>query len=139
LYTLEPFFISSVQKEFSEERRAAVAVFINGDPLLRRFFCPVLFEDLPASGKGANRVYLEEVKECDIYLGLFGHEYGNENSKGLSPTHVEYDLASRLGKTRLIYIKGKDAGRHPKMSALIKSVGIQLVRRRFESQPELMC
>jgi hypothetical protein len=130
-------FISSVQKEFAEERHA-LAVFINGDPLLRRFFYPVLFEDLPASGKGAERVYLDEVKECDIYLGLFGLQYGNENASGLSPTHVEFDLASRLAKTRLIYIKGNDSGRHPKMAKLVKSVDKELVRRRFESQPELI-
>ena len=40
-------FISSVQKEFSEERRALVK-YIREDALLRRFFEPFIFEELPA-------------------------------------------------------------------------------------------
>jgi hypothetical protein len=40
-------FVSSVQREFAEERRA-IADFVQGDPLLRRFFTvflcpPILF------------------------------------------------------------------------------------------------
>jgi ATP-dependent DNA helicase RecG len=40
-------FIRSVQKELAEERRALKS-FIEGDPLLRRYFRAFLFEDLPA-------------------------------------------------------------------------------------------
>ena len=41
-------FISSVQKEFAAER-AALAAYLRGDPLLRRFFEPFLFEEVPAA------------------------------------------------------------------------------------------
>ena len=41
-------FVSSVQKELAEERRA-VKAFIEGDALLRRYFTAFLFEDLPAA------------------------------------------------------------------------------------------
>ena len=40
-------FISSVQKEFAKERKA-LRDYVQGDPLLRRFFDIFLFEDLPA-------------------------------------------------------------------------------------------
>jgi predicted HTH transcriptional regulator len=40
-------FLSSVQKDFAAQR-FALRDFLQGDPLLRRFFEPVLFEDLPA-------------------------------------------------------------------------------------------
>ena len=40
-------FISSVQKEFAAER-TALRDFLRGDALMRRFFEPFLFEDLPA-------------------------------------------------------------------------------------------
>jgi hypothetical protein len=53
-------FISSVQKELAEERRA-VRDFVRGDALLRRFFDVFLFEDLPASDRRADDVYLDEV------------------------------------------------------------------------------
>ena len=39
-------FISSVQKELAAERRA-IRDFVDGDPLLRRFFDVFLFEDVP--------------------------------------------------------------------------------------------
>ena len=47
-------FVSSVQKELAEERRA-VKAFVEGDPLLRRYFTAFLFEDLPASESGKRR------------------------------------------------------------------------------------
>ena len=44
--TVTSIFISSVQKELQAERRA-VKAFVEGDPLLRRYFTAFLFEDLP--------------------------------------------------------------------------------------------
>src|SRR5690348_17184807 len=108
-------FISSVQKELSEER-VMLRDYLRGDPLLRRFFETFLFEDLPAADRRADEVYLDEVARCDIYLGLFGYEYGSENADGVSPTQREFELASQLHKHRLIFVKGADDdGRHPKM------------------------
>ena len=130
-------FISGVQKELKAERRA-LRDYIHGDALLRKFFEVFMFEDLPASDRRADKVYLEKVKVSDIYLGLFGNEYGSQDSKGQSPTHKEFLLASQLGKPRLIFVKGdNDDSRHPKMRALLKLVGDQLIRRRFNTQPEL--
>ena len=48
--TTVSLFISSVQKELQEERRVAKA-FVEGDPLLRRYFRAFLFEDLTASDR----------------------------------------------------------------------------------------
>ena len=97
-------FISGVQKELKTERQA-LKDYIYGDPLLRQFFEVFLFESQPASDRRADDVYLEEVKASDIYLGLFGNNYGPENGKGQSPTHREFLLATKLGKPRLIFIK----------------------------------
>jgi predicted HTH transcriptional regulator len=130
-------FISSVQKELQEERRA-VKAFVEGDPLLRRYFAASLFEDLPASDRRADQVYLDEVDRCAVYVGLFGQEYGFEDDKGVSPTEREFDRATAKGKPRLIFVKGMDdRARHPKMRALIRKAGGQLIRRRFDSVPEL--
>jgi len=130
-------FISSVQKELAAERRA-LADFIHGDPLLRRFFEVFLFEDLPASGRRADEVYLEEVDRCDVYLGLLGNDYGYEDAEGISPTQREFERATAAGKERLIFVKGDtDSTRHPKMQALVRQVGAQLIRRRFNDTPEL--
>ena len=131
-------FISSVQKEFEEERNT-LAEFLAGDALLSRQFETFLFErDIPAADRRPDAVYLDEVARCDIYIGLFGNEYGWENDDGLSPTHLEFLEATRLGKARLIYVKGAtDNDKHPKMQQLIRDVGEQLVRRRFNTADEL--
>lgn len=77
-------FISSVQKEFATER-TALKDYLQGDPLLRRFFECFLFEDVPAVDRRAVEVYLDEVERCDLYLGLFGQEYGFEDAEGSPP------------------------------------------------------
>ena len=131
-------FISSVQKELAEERQALKA-YVEGDALLSRFFEVFLFEQLPAEDRRADQVYLDQVDQCDLYLGLFGDQYGYEDAAGVSPTAREFDRATERGKTRLIYVRGaNDKGRHPKMAALIRRAGDQLIRRRFTTTPELI-
>jgi predicted HTH transcriptional regulator len=130
-------FVSSVQKEFAEER-AAIRDFIRGDALLRRYFDVFLFEDLPASDRRADNVYLSQVDGCGAYIGLFGDEYGSEDAEGKSPTEREFDRATEKGKTRLIFVKGKDdKSKHLKMRKLIRRAGAQLIRRRFSDLPDL--
>lgn len=126
-------FVSSVQKELAQERRA-VKSFIDADPLLHRFFTVFLFEDLSASDRRADAVYLAEVDQCTIYLGIFGDEYGFEDTDGISPTEHEFEHATSIGKPRLIFVKGSDVhSRQPKMHKLICRAGDQLIRRRFSS------
>ncbi len=130
-------FISSVQKELAAERRA-LKDYIHGDPLLRRFFEVFLFEDLPAADRRADEVYLAEVDHCYLYIGLFANEYGFEDADGLSPTEREFDRATTTGKARLVFVKGSDdKARHPKMLALIRKAGAQLIRRRFTGIADL--
>lgn len=131
-------FVSSVQGELAAER-AALYDWLRGDALMRRFFEPFVFERAPAADRRADELYLDEVARGDIYLGLFGNEYGSEDPEGVSPTEREFDRATALRKTRLIFVKGRDDGaRHPKMAALVRKAGDQLIRRRFGSTPELI-
>ena len=131
-------FISSVQGEFAQER-AALRDYVCGDALMRRFFDLFLFEDAPASNQRPDALYLEEVERCDIYVGLFGWSYGNEDEAGVSPTEREFDHASTLGIHRLIFVKGTDDGaRHAKMRALIGKSQAGLIRKRFSTTEELM-
>jgi predicted HTH transcriptional regulator len=130
-------FVSSVQKELSQDRRA-LKNFIEKDPLLSRFFTVFLFEDLPARDRRADAIYLAKVDSCDIYIGLFGDDYGHEDPDGLSPTEREFDRATDRCKTRLIFVKGdNDKRRHPKMKGLIRKAGAQLIRRRYKNADDL--
>ena len=129
---MKRIFVSSVQKEFETER-AALRDYVRADPLLRQFFDVFLFEDLPATDQRPDAVYLQEVKDCDLYLGLFGKEYGPEDAEGVSPTEQEYNQATTSGKLRFIYLRNvADEDRHPKMRALVHKVGGGVVRRKFD-------
>jgi len=132
---LARIFVSSVQGELATERRA-VRDFVQGDALLRRFFEVFLFEDLPAVDRRADETYLAEVDRCDLYVGLFGRDYGSEDAEGVSPTEREFDRATAAGKVRLVYLK-RTADRHPKMAALVRRAESQVVRRQFDSEPAL--
>jgi predicted HTH transcriptional regulator len=135
---IELIFISSVQKELQPERRA-LADFIQGDPLLRRYFAAFLFEDLPATDRRADGVYLAQVDRSAIYLGILGNEYVPEDAEGLSATEREFQRATQQQKFRLVFVKGNDdSKRHPKMMKLIRDASSQLVRRRFDGVPDLL-
>lgn len=135
---MEQIFISSVQKELQAER-SAVRDFMHGNELLRKFFRVFLFEDLPPADRGTDDVYLEEVANSPIYVGIFGNEYGREDEQGLSSTEKEYNFAKRKRKRRLILVKGRDdKSRNPKMKAFIIRAGGELIRRRFEDTDEML-
>lgn len=131
-------FISSPQREFALERQA-LRDYLQRDPLLRKYFEVFLFEDLPALDQRADSAYLDQVSRADIYLGLFGQTYGFQDDDGVSPTEREFDAASAQGKHRIIFVKANDdAAREPKMAALIRKAGDQLIRRRFSTTAELI-
>ena len=130
-------FISSVQNEFGEIR-SELCDYINADALLGRFFEPFIFEALPAIDQQVKHVYLEEVAKCTIYLGLFGKEYGFQTPKGISPTELEFDEATRFHLTRLVFITHHpDESRHPKELALIEKAQEVLVRKTFSNIDDL--
>ena len=117
----------------------ALRDYLRGDALMRRFFDVFLFEEVPAADRRVDDLYLQKVEHCDVYIGLFGDEYGYEDKAGVSPTEREFQLASKLGKQRLIYVKGvSDAKKHPKMRALIQCAGGELIRRRFTDAAGLL-
>lgn len=131
-------FISSVQKEFAQQRRA-LRDYLRGDALFGRLFDVFLSEDVPAPDRRADDLYLEEAERCDVYVGLFGQEYGSEDAEGVSPTEREFDQATVSGSHRLILVKGAAAGsRHPKMQALIDRAQSGLIRKRFDSTDDLI-
>jgi hypothetical protein len=106
-------FISSVQSEFAEERQMLFH-YLTSDALLGLFFEPFIFENLPAANYSVSSVYLKEVEQCDLYIGLFGKEYGYKDAEGISPTEREFDFAGIHHKPRLVFItnhKSSEIGR----------------------------
>ena len=131
-------FISSVQKEFAEERKALHRHLL-ADPVLNLFFEPILFEKLPANGALPMEVYLKEVVQADVYLILIGKEYGFETPSGISPTELEYNLAQQEHVFSLAFIKSDtDTQRHPKEHDLFRKIQNSLSYKRFNSTNELL-
>jgi len=128
-------FISSVQLEFAAERQLLFE-YLTSDALLGKFFEPFIFENVPALNTHPSTVFLNEVKKCDIYLGIFGEHYGFQDSEGISPTEREFDLATQLHKTRLVYIKNVPK-RDEKEMVLIKKIEKDVIRKSFSDSDEL--
>jgi hypothetical protein len=80
---------------------------------------------------------LEKVEQSNIYIGLFGNEYGYVDSEGISATEREFDYAAKLNKTRLVFISGKVSKRDNREAALIKKAEQFIVRQTFASPLEL--
>ncbi len=134
---MEKIFISSVQKEFSQERRA-IARYLREDPLLGSFFEPFLFEEVPATTASPGAVYSQEVQRSHIYIALLGTDYGFEDAEGISPTEREYRAAKMAGIPRWIFIKGgTGTPRHPKQEAFIRLVGEDVSRKRWNDLESL--
>jgi len=126
-----------VQSEFSNERQMLFE-YINSDSLLGKFFEPFIFEKFPATDNTVTKLYLKEVEQCDIYLGLFGKEYGFQDKQGISPTEREFDHAGLHHKTRLIFLDGRiSSEKHKKEIALIKKAEKLVVRKQFFSVSDL--
>lgn len=124
-------FISSVQNEFAKER-AELAGYLRRDSLLGTFFESFIFEEVPANTHSPGKVYLSEVKDSDIYIGLFGASYGFEDETGVSPTEREYDQAKAEHIPRWIFIKNiAGAERHPKEVDLIRKIEQDVSRKKF--------
>lgn len=129
-------FISSVQKEFAQERKA-LAEYIRKDAILGRFFDVFLFEEVPAQERAADDVYLKAVDGCDIYLGILGRTYGNTDAAGVSATEREYNRAVRSHKPRICFVARSDKPAEPKQAAFIARVGNDVVRKKFQGYDDL--
>lgn len=78
-------FISSVQREFASERKN-LKQYLLRDPLLGEYIESVfIFEDHPAAKKRPGEIYLPKLADTDIYIGLFGAQYGNRVPGELPP------------------------------------------------------
>jgi len=56
--------------------RLAVQEAITENEFLSRYFDVEMWEGFPPMAAPSRKTYIEKLKECDIYIGLFGNEYG---------------------------------------------------------------
>lgn len=136
---MKRIFVSSVQKEFAEEREF-LRRFIENNPILGRFFSVFTFESsVPATDKTTSEVYLDELSKCDICLVLIGNDYGYEDGKGISPTEREFEEATHLGLERLVMVKSENSQKRcQKERVFLQKVSSQLTWQKFSDRNELL-
>lgn len=86
-------FISSKTDEFAEERKKLKE--LENDLHLKVF---IFEDDVGAQTYSTEKVYIDEVKNCKIYVGLFKYQYSE-------PTKKEYLIAQENRKDTLIYLE----------------------------------
>lgn len=111
-------FLSSDQEEFQEERKK-LSRMISNIPFLE---C-VPLEERGADTRGVVEASLRAVRNCDIYIGIFGSEYSETTIK-------EYNEAVRLRKQCLTYVK-RVKERNEKLTKFIE----EDLKNRFKFHP----
>jgi tetratricopeptide (TPR) repeat protein len=107
-------FVSSTIRECAAERAAARRAI---ESLAHR---PVLFEDLGARPHPPRSVYLRELRDADVFVGIYRKKYGYVDAKiGISGVHDEHVLRRELDLPALVYVLEDDAGRDARLSNLI--------------------
>ncbi|MGC2235763.1 MAG: DUF4062 domain-containing protein [Pyrinomonadaceae bacterium] len=106
-------FVSSKMKELARERLAI------GASLNELEVDAWIFEkDAPASPESIQKVFLNEVKSADLYIGIFWKDIGDR-------TIEEFEYAQKLGKDCLIYEKrrGIDGKRSKELQDFLERLG----------------
>ena len=131
-------FISSPANEFKEER-IKIKKFIEENSILNQIFEVFVFEeDVVATGKQSDEIYLEKARNSDIYLGLIGESYGNIRSSGFSTTEEEFNsYYNNGGKHALFFIKDCE-NRDLKTEKFIDVIGNKVVYNTFNGQQDLL-
>ena len=111
-------FISSSLGEVADERRAIKTAL---DIFDRRLHAWLWEEEVPATSGDKEGIirdtYLKEVENCQVYLGLFWQKCGPY-------TIEEYDLAEKLNKPRLIFVRQPqgDEKQSPELDAFLNRI-----------------
>lgn len=120
-------FVSGDQSELGAERNSVIIAIGN----VRQD--PVAWETTGATSTTVQKWYEEEIRKCDVYVGVFGHCYSK-------PTCDEFVLASQIGLKRLIFLKFLDPKqpREKKLQDFIDNEIRPRVRyENFSSQADL--
>lgn len=125
-------FVSSVMRGFAVERGAARQAV----ETLRHH--AIMAEDFGAKPESPQSACLAEVGKSDIYVGVFGSNYGTPAKSGISPTEEEFREAERLGKDVLCFVfKGKREKRQEEFITSLKPYEDGRMLAFYETSEEL--
>jgi formylglycine-generating enzyme required for sulfatase activity/predicted Ser/Thr protein kinase len=97
-------YISSTYEDLKKEREAAAKA------VRRLGHQPVYMEDYVAGPQRPVEKCLQDVRSCDIYIGIFAWRYGFiPDGYDKSITHLEYEAANKAGIPCLIFLMDQEA------------------------------
>ena len=96
------FFISSTYQDLKDIRRIAINTI---ESLTERKTAEIsAMEEFPASQKSSGAFCVDQVKDADIVIGIYGYRFGSKYYDGRSMTEIEFDEAAEHGATILAFI-----------------------------------
>lgn len=100
------FFISSTYQDLKDIRRVAINTI---ESLTERKTAEIsAMEEFPASQKPSGAFCVDQVKDADIVIGIYGYRFGSKYYDGRSMTEIEFDEAAEHGTAILAFV-AKDA------------------------------
>ncbi|MCX6583676.1 MAG: DUF4062 domain-containing protein [Candidatus Aminicenantes bacterium] len=135
-------FISSTYEDLKEYRQKAIEA-------VNRYKCiPLAMELFGARAEEATTVCDKEIRECDVFIGIYAHRYGYiPGGETKSITQLEYDLAKELGKDCLCFIVEKnilwntefmEMDKYAEINAFLGEVKKACVVESFKSPEDFM-
>lgn len=96
------FFISSTYQDLKDIRRVAINTI---ESLTERKTAEIsAMEEFPASQKSSGAFCVDQVKDADIVIGIYGYRFGSKYYDGRSMTEIEFDEAAEHGATILAFV-----------------------------------
>lgn len=92
-------FLSSTWVDLKSHRKAVLSELRGIDSVQ-----VVCMEDFAAQNAPSKNASLEKLKDCALYIGLFGWRYGSRAEDGRSITEHEYDFACANGMDRFLFV-----------------------------------
>ena len=100
------FFISSTYQDLKDIRRVAINTI---ESLTERKTAEIsAMEEFPTSQKPSGAFCVDQVKDADIVIGIYGYRFGSKYYDGRSMTEIEFDEAAEHGTAILAFV-AKDA------------------------------
>src|SRR3981081_4053310 len=110
---MEEIFVSSVMREFGNERGAGRRAI---DSLGMR---PLMAETASASPEASKHALLDLVEQSDAVVLILGARYGEPAEDGLSPTEDEFNHAKGLGRPVFVFVQS-GIDREPRQQEFIE-------------------
>jgi tetratricopeptide (TPR) repeat protein len=123
-------FLSSTYTDLTEHRKAA------HDALEQLGLHVIWMEAFGARPEESTKACLDEVAECELFVGIYAHRYGYiPVGSSVSITEQEFDHAQKLGKPIFGFIVNEDHAWPPKFVEHDKKTNLDAFLGKVKKQP----